>query len=302
MPDRLTVGVVCTRGIGPARGGRSRNEDNYLICRGREGRYRQDSSERITSIKAIGTLVAVADGMGGHEDCDLASSAAVQALTRLFRKGSPQNPERHLHTFILDAHRRLREKAGEMGPVVMGTTLTAAWVVEGRVYWCHVGDSRLYHWRDGTLRQLSRDHTWKEFASRDGRPFTEADGRHLVQNFVFGSRGLGDDIGIRLDFGVDTGSMDLEIGDRLLICSDGLSGFVREHHIADVLGETPNPQAAATALVERALASGSDDNVTVLVLRVDDTSLYDDAEDPIIEIIDDDDTLVPEDTLIPYED
>jgi len=297
MPDRLTVGVVCTRGIGPARGGRSRNEDNYVVCRGREARFRHEREERVTGVKAIGTLVAVADGMGGHEDGDLASSAAVQALTRLFRKGQPENPERRLFDFVLDAHRRLREKASEMGPVQMGTTLTSCWFMEGRAYWCHVGDSRLYHWRRGVLRQLSRDHTWKEFAQRDGRPHSEADGRHLVQNFVFGSRGLGDDPMIRLDYGMDTGSMDLEPGDRFIVCSDGLSGFVPSHRIADVLQETLNPQGAATALVERALAAGSDDNVTVMVVRVEDSSLHD--EGPHIEIIEEDDTLVPDDTLIP---
>ncbi len=296
MPDRLTVGVVCTRGIGPARGGRSRNEDNYVVCRGREARFRQDMRERVTEVKAIGTLVAVADGMGGHEDGDLASSAAVQALTRLFRKGEPRDPERRLFEFVLDAHRRLRQKAAELGPVQMGTTLTVSWFIQGRVYWCHVGDSRLYHWRRGVLRQLSRDHTWKEFAVRDGRPHAEDDDRHLVQNFVFGSRGLGDDPMIRLDYGVDTGSMDLEVGDQIVICSDGLSGFVASHRISDVLKDAPSPQAAAAAMVERAMASGSDDNVTALVVRVDDTSLNDDADGPIIEIIDEDedDTLIPE--------
>jgi len=301
MPDRLTVGVVCTRGIGPARGGRERNEDNYVVCRGREARFRDGGRERVTPIQAVGTLIAVADGMGGHEHGDLASSAAVQAMTRLFRRGYPADPQRVLYEFVLDAHRRLRRKAAELGPVRMGTTLTAAWVIAGRLHWCQVGDSRLYHWRRGVLRQLTRDQTWKEFSLRDGFQLRGNEGQHLAQNFVFGSRGFGDDAGIRLDYGVDTGTVALQAGDRLVLCSDGLCAFVSNHRIGDVLVETPNPQPAATAMVERALAAGSDDNVTVMVVRVDEVTdvryepLASEGPEtsPAEEDTRDDDTLVP---------
>lgn len=291
MSDRLTIGVVCTRGIGPGRGGRAANEDNYLVCRGSEARFRDADREAVSKVAAIGTLVAVADGMGGHEDGELASSAAVQAMTRLFKRGHPATPESHLRRFVLDAHRRLRAKAAERGPVRMGTTLTLLWVLDGQGSWCHVGDSRLYHWRRGVLRQLTSDHTWTEFAQRDGRE-APVDRGFLAQNFVYGSRGFGDDEGIRIDLGTDTGSLELHEGDRFVICSDGLSSWVPIHRIADVLQETPNPQAAATVLVERALAAGSDDNVTVIVVRVESTPDRRRGWEP--ESVGDDDTLIPE--------
>ena len=267
--DRVTIGLVCTRGVGPERGGRVNNEDNYLVCRGNELRYRSGENEVVEYTPTYGVLLAVADGMGGHEDGDLASTAAVRALSRLFRKGAPRDPELELHRFMLDAHKRLYRKVAELGPVKMGTTLTCCWVVSGRAYWCHVGDSRLYLWRDGQIKRITRDHTRAEFAHRDGRSIDPENAGYLTQNFVYGSRGFGDDQNIRIDAGTDTGSFELKARDRIILCSDGLSGPVEDHRIAEVVRETPEPQSTATSLMERSLASGSDDNVTVIVARVD---------------------------------
>ncbi len=296
--DRLTIGVVCSRGIGPERGGRARNEDTYLVCRDGQARYRSLDDEAVEPVDSSGVLLVVADGMGGHQDGDLASSAAVRAMARLFKRGLPSDPELHLHRFVLDAHRRLHAKVAELGPVRMGTTLTAAWVLEGRAYWCHVGDSRLYLFRKGKLVQVTADHTRAEFARRDGR-MADQDGAFLAQNFVYGSRGFGDDAGIRIDAGSDTGSFELQPDDRLLLCSDGLSGPVDQHRIASGLQAVPQPQAAAVALMERALAAGGDDNVTVIVARVDRVVStrrhYEPAVFDLFESTADDDTLVPED-------
>lgn len=266
--DRVTVGVVCSRGVGPERGGRANNEDNYLVGRNNEVRYRNGDKEVVEQVETVGILLAVADGMGGHEDGELASTAAVRAMARLFRRGKPRDPELHLHRYVLEAHERLYRKVAELGPVRMGTTLTCCWIIDGKATWCHIGDSRLYLWRDGQIRRLTRDHTRSEFAQRDGRVL-EGDGSYLAQNFVYGSRGLGSDTAVRIDAGTDTGSIALRARDRLLLCSDGLHTPVEDHRIADVIRETPEPQAAATSLMERALASGSDDNVTVVIARID---------------------------------
>lgn len=300
--DRLTIGVVCSRGVGPERGGRSRNEDNYLVCCGNEARYRNGEIEAVESLQCYGTLVAVADGMGGHEDGDLASSAAVRAMARIFKRGLPDDPETALHKFVMDAHRRLHAKVSELGPVRMGTTLTTCWILDGKATWCHVGDSRMYLYREGLIRQITSDHTRAEFARRDGRR-SDSDGPFLAQNFVYGSRGFGDDNGIRIDAGTDTGVLQLRAGDRLLLCSDGLTGVVEEHRIASALRETPEPQACATSLMERALASGSDDNVTVVVVRIDQPVAAGRPEpEDIFDLIGQDRDLPPDDdTLVPFE-
>lgn len=266
---RLSVGVVCSVGVGPAHGGRSRNEDNYLLCR--EGRvaWREGDQEVGYSIAGgPGVLAAVADGMGGHEDGELASAAAVQAMARLYHRDPPAEPEPALRAFVQEAHRRLHTRLAATGPVKMGTTLTTVWVLGHRAYWVQVGDSRLYHWRGGRLTRVTRDHTRGEFARRDRRPLPKHPD-FLSQNFIYGSRGLGDDTGLRIEPGVDTGTLPLLEGDRLVLCSDGLSGRVDDVWIADVLNRVPEPAAAAVALLEKAIAHHSDDNVTILVLRAD---------------------------------
>jgi protein phosphatase len=264
----LVVGIVCSVGVGPTRGGRSRNEDNYLICREGEMRFRVADREEIRPTSGEGVLLAVADGMGGHADGELASSTAVQALARLYARGRPEAPELVLPRFILDAHRQLREMVARNGRVNLGTTLTCAWVFDELLHWAHIGDSRIYLFRDGALQRLSADQTRAEFAARDRRP-EPRDGEILAQNFIYGSRGLGDDGGIRLDPGRDSGTLRLRTGDRILLCTDGLSSVVDDARIADALREVPTPVACAEILLERAVALGTTDNVTVLIGRVD---------------------------------
>lgn len=288
---RYTVGVVCSTGVGPARGGRVRNEDNYLVCRdGRIG-WRDGDAEQSAHVgPSPHVLLAVADGMGGHEDGELASAAAVQAVSRLYARPVPLEPEETLREFVLDAHRRIRARVEVGGAVKMGTTLTVAWVVRSKVFWVHVGDSRLYHWREGRLTRISRDQTREEFANRDNREIP-AHPNHLSQNFIYGSRGLGDDAHLRIDRGIDTGSFSVRVGDRLVLCSDGLSSRVEDAWICDVVQHVPEPSACAVALMERAIANMSDDNITVLVLRVDDLDNIDDDSDT--RDWDDERTIVP---------
>ncbi len=268
MSYGITIGLVCSTGIESERGGRVANEDNYLICRNGQIRFRDGDKEVVRPQDGAGVLLAVADGMGGHEDGALASAAAVQAFSLLFGKGHPQAPELSLLRFVLKAHSRLHATVARRGSVRLGTTLTGAWILDGRVFWVHVGDSRLYFCRNHTMIRLTADHTHREFALRDQRPIP-ADADRLAQSFVYGSRGLGDDEAVRIDPGRDTGSRHLRPGDTLLLCTDGLTGFVDDRRIADALREVPHPAACAEVLVERAIAHGSTDNITVMVARVD---------------------------------
>lgn len=266
-----SIGVVCSLGVGPDRGGRGRNEDNYLICRNNEVLYLDGERERREKGGGDGLLVAVCDGMGGHEDGHVASTTAVRVIAKLYRPGAPKDPPRALLRYIQDAHRRLYWKARDQGPVTMGTTLSVVWFLNGNAAWAQVGDSRIYLYRDDRLVCLTADQTRNEFARRDGLDESQ-DGDTPAQNFIYGSRGLGDNTSLRLEPGLDSGLEPLAKGDRLLICSDGLWGSVDDASLAHVLRNTPDPQAAAVACMERAIARGSTDNITVLVVRVDGTT------------------------------
>ena len=265
--DDFQIGVVCSRGADPSKGGRPYNEDNFLVCDGRGVRYRDGEREHVEQRQGFGVLVAVADGMGGHQHGELAASAAVQALSRLFFREPPRDPESALHSFMVQGHRKLRARAlqSKMGDI--GTTLVALWVLGHVAYWAHVGDSRLYLIRGESVTQLSRDHTRGEFARRDGRAAPSRP-RGLAQSFIFGSRGIGCDGDVRVDAGTDTGEVTLLAGDVLLMCTDGLSNFIPHHRLARAVRELPDPQECARHLVMRAIEAGSDDNITALLLRV----------------------------------
>lgn len=258
------VGVVCSIGVPAARGGREVNEDNYLVCRGGRVEWREGRDEHVERATGPGTLLAVADGMGGHQQGEVAATAAVRVLSKLYQEARPQDPARALRRYVQEAHRRLHERARAGGEVKMGTTLTVAWLLDTSVAWVQVGDSRLYLFREGRLRQVTADHTRGEFARRDGRSAALAE--HLAQSFIFGSRGLGDDANLRLEDGRDAGLLEVRRGDRLLLCTDGLWGSVDDASLADVLQHTVDPQAAAVAAMERAMARGSTDNITVIVV------------------------------------
>lgn len=278
----FSVGVLCSIGIGPDRGGRAANQDNYLVCRNGGMRWRDGDHEAISEVDPRPELLlAVADGMGGHEDGDIASAAAVQAISRLYLRPGSRDTESDLRAFVLETHARVRERVALNGEVKMGTTLSVVWISGNRAYWAHVGDSRLYHWRNDRITRITRDQTREEFAMRDARTIPSHP-RYLAQNFIFGSRGLGNDEQIRVDKGLDTGAFTLLEGDRLLLSSDGLHGRLDDAQIADCLSNVPDPQPCAVALSERAIAHQSDDNVTAMVLRVDSMPAPGQGEDPTI--------------------
>ena len=159
-----TIGVMSTRGIGPTRGGRKRNEDNYLVSHDGEAQYLRKDEIVTEKSDGYGSFVAVCDGMGGHQAGDVASLAAARVLTKLHHSSVPPSPAKVMMKFLKETHNRLHWKIREQAEVKMGTTLTACWIVHGFAAWAHVGDSRLYLIRDGDAFQLTPDHTRNEFA------------------------------------------------------------------------------------------------------------------------------------------
>jgi protein phosphatase len=204
--------------------------------------------------------------MGGHTDGDVASLHAVMALSRWNASEAQDDPQEGLKNFLLNAHYAIRTTIPR--PIQMGTTFVIAWLIEDRAWWANVGDSRLYVLRKGVLHLLTRDQTREEFARRDRRTIPPHPGL-LAQNFIFGSRGLGNDAGIRLDVGLDTGSFLLEPGDRLLLCTDGVTGWLEDAVIGVTLRDTRDPWSGAKALVEKAMEAESEDNITALLVFYD---------------------------------
>ena len=203
----------------------------------------------------------VADGMGGHAGGETASRLAVERTLGVFASAKGGADER-LHAAITAANEvvygtQLRDTRLSG----MGTTGVAiAFDAEG-AFVANVGDSRAYRLRDGTLEQLTRDHSVVAELERRGF-ITAAEARvHPRRNEVL--RSLGTEATVE----VDLDPVDVAVGDRFLLCSDGLNGVVEDDHIAELLARDP-VDAAARALVQAANDRGGPDNVTVQIVRV----------------------------------
>ncbi len=207
-------------------------------------------------------VFAVADGMGGHQGGEVASQLTVEHI-REVADVAPVPDQAHMVAAIERANTTIRRDARAHPDLYgMGTTCTAV-VVDVAIRIVHVGDSRAYRFRDGRLDQLTEDHSLVASLVRAGNlgaSEARTDGR---RNIV--TRALGAEDEVRVDR-VET---DRASGDRVIICTDGLSGQVSDEAIARVLAETATPARAADRLVELANAAGGEDNVTVIVIDVD---------------------------------
>ncbi len=211
-------------------------------------------------------LFAVADGMGGHRGGNVASQMSVQTLERAslgHRADGEEAGAAAVLEAIQEANRAVLERGNAESDLQgMGTTMTALLVEGERGHILHVGDSRAYRMRDGALQQLTEDHTLVQEWVRQGRLTKEAAERHPQRSMV--TRALG----VEEDLNVDDVIVDLEPGDRFVICSDGLSGMLDDDTIAEALSDSPAPQEAADRLVDMANEAGGDDNITVIVVEV----------------------------------
>jgi serine/threonine protein phosphatase PrpC len=203
-------------------------------------------------------LFAVADGMGGHQGGEVASKLALELLRRAADGGSD------LAEVVREANRAVFSKASEdPGLTGMGTTLTAVVLQGDRLRLAHVGDSRMYRVRDGSMERITRDHTVVENLVEKGQ-LTPREAHIHPQRSIL-TRALG----VEEDVQVDEAEVDIKPGDRLLLCSDGLTGMVGEEDILRILTGNDDPQAASDALVDAANEAGGQDNITAVVLDVE---------------------------------
>jgi protein phosphatase len=206
-------------------------------------------------------LLVVADGMGGAPAGDVASAVTISTIKRL-DSAPPEDLLGALAGTILVANERLAEVIEE-DPTVegMGTTLTAVLFDGVQIGVAHLGDSRGYLMRGGELLRITRDHSWVQSLIDEGRISEQEASVHSHRSLLLKV------LDGRHDSEPDLSTYDVQAGDRILICSDGLSGFVPHEQMERVLaGRTP--QAAAAELTALALESGSTDNITVIVADV----------------------------------
>jgi PPM family protein phosphatase len=230
------------------RGGREKNEDRMGYCYTREA-----------------GLFALADGMGGHPEGEVASQLSLQTLAALFqREARPrlEDPLRFLHDGIMAGHHQLLRYATERGLMdTPRTTLVACVIQDNTAYWAHCGDSRLYLVRGDKLVARTRDHSYSEL--QETLALVVPIGNRVNRNVLFTCLGSpGKPV-------VDTaGPLVVHPGDRLMLCSDGLWGALPDDMITHVLARHP-VAAAVPELVEQALRTAGEksDNVTVLAVE-----------------------------------
>lgn len=256
---------------------RSANEDHYLVIRlGRtlETLLTSLPSDQVPArAEEVGYGLLVADGVGGAAAGEVASRLALSTLVGLILhtpdwilSDEAQEADRLLQR-LADRYRRIHatlldEGQGDPNLAGMGTTMTVAGSIGASVVLGHIGDSRAYLFRGGTLHQLTRDHTWVQTLVDLGQISTEEAARHPMRHVLIRSLGAGNR-NVEGDFQRAC----LADGDQLLLCTDGLTNMVDDAAIASLLGRSATSDEACQALVAAALEKGGKDNVTVALAR-----------------------------------
>jgi PPM family protein phosphatase len=241
---RVTVGAQTN--VGPVR---LENQDTYGVFGG-------------TLETGFEHLFVVADGMGGHSDGGEASQLAVEVVRRVYFQDRSLPAAERMKRAITEANTRVYESAQRAPPRKMGTTCTALAVIDVNFCLGHVGDSRAYRIRPGSMEQLTDDHTYSKALVREGVLTAEEAAVHPRRHALVRA------IGVAASMEVDVRQPEMASPkDRFLLCSDGLEP-VPEHEIQR-LALDYSPQEAAERLVQRALDLGTTDNVTVLIVCIE---------------------------------
>lgn len=229
---------------------RNQNQDAFCLIGGSDGEP---------------LLLAVADGMGGHLAGDIASRTAITVIqenltAKSLDTGSKDALNSRLSELVQTANERVYKKSlADPGCVGMGTTLTIAVVDGGVLTVSHIGDSCAYYLRDKSIHKITTDHTYVEELVRIGSLTREEAARHPKRNIITKA------VGCMGGISADLYRVDLRGGDRVLLCTDGLSKMLTESEIADMLMATDDPDSICEALINGANRRGGLDNITVLV-------------------------------------
>jgi serine/threonine protein phosphatase PrpC len=244
-PSRLTIRAILRTDVGKVR---SENQDYGTMT--------------VPSEKAPGQLMIVADGMGGHRGGATASRLAAETVKEQFLSAASNDLSEVLRGALEKANVTIWSQA-QSNPDLrgMGTTTSALVVREGKGWFAHVGDSRIYLVRGQEIRQLTDDHSLVASMVREGLLTSQEAENHPRRNVLQRSMGVSEEVEIDV-----RGPIDLQEGDVFIICSDGLHGVVKEEEMKQVA--RLSVEAAADEFLRRALEKGAPDNVTVIVGRV----------------------------------
>ena len=231
---------------------RLNNEDSF-------GYWEGESDKEFTR---KGRLAVVADGMGGYEGGQEASRLAVETMIDVY-SGFDGEPKESLIAALQAAHEGIREYSFEHPELRgMGTTCTAAAIVNSQLFFVHVGDTRLYLIRDGAIIRVTRDHSYVGRLVETGMISAEQAEVHPQRNILTSAVGTNPDLAMDSE-----GPEPLRVGDVLVICSDGLWGLVRDVEIFNAV-KNKSAEEAGKELIQVARQRGGPDNITVQILRL----------------------------------
>ena len=238
----MRVGVVSDVGKR-----RATNEDGYLVKN---------------------PVFAVADGMGGHSAGEVASAIALKTVKSNLRKiPDPEAMPELLVRSIEDANtaifQKSEAKAEQRG---MGTTLTVAVLIRKQFFFGHIGDSRAYLLREGKLSQLTEDHSYVSELVKEGMLSPQEAEVHPQRSVL--TRALG----VERKVQIDISSLEIMLRDKILLCTDGLTAMLGDPEIEEMLNNPDDPQIICQRLVDTANQRGGDDNITVILIEMDQTS------------------------------
>lgn len=276
-PIHVEVSARTDRGLK-----RETNEDAYLVFR--TGRFLQRvqssiSEEQLESrFDVAGHIMAVADGMGGAAAGEIASRETLVEVFRLILRSpkwllnldDPTTRDSEIQAFFERTRgyfagandALLRHASADPSVAGMGTTLTVAYSLGLDLFVAHVGDSRAYLYREGRLQHITRDHTVAQHLADRGDISQEDVETHPKRHFLTSVVGGGVELA-----GNDVHHLHLQFGDAVVVCTDGLTGVVRDEEIAELLRTAPSCDDACESLVALTLERGAPDNVTVIVAR-----------------------------------
>jgi PPM family protein phosphatase len=258
MPVNLTV--VARTDVGLVR---KSNEDAFVIADLTGGSLLDEQRIAKFEVGQRGVLLAVSDGMGGHQAGEVASALVVESLRRSMAQQSPSGPsDALLEKAALSANREVWKAAHYPGRERMGATLTAVFIHDKTAYIAEVGDSRAYLVRCGQIKQVTRDQSYVQLMVDSGTMSPEEAKRSEFSSVILQAMGVKENVQIAI------GRLELRQRDCFILCSDGLSGLVTADEIRAIVLTAGNLDAVCRQLVDVAIKRGGTDNITVIVAGV----------------------------------